>query len=589
MQIRLAGARATLFATLFALGACTAEPSDTTQTETDSGAGTAASTTSQGTDTTGTAGTASTTEPDTTGGPAPTSSSTTGTTTGSTTDATASSTQGIDCEPGEMVPCYDGPPQTEGVGVCVAGVAECDQNGEPGACEGAVTPAADDLCHTPLDEDCDGEALTCTGSQIWARMVGNVGQDPVGRAAFAPDGEVVVVGTMSGNLFEPDEGVEIWSGVFGNDGEVFYGRYSADGDYLHGAVHGGEGSQYATDASVDADGNTIVVGLFNDPTDFGDGPGAFDGAFILKLDHEGELLWSRQFGPDANFLRVVTDHANGGFIAVGEYSGDTFDLGGGPLPPQVVDNEFMARFDDDGELVWTNAGFARINNFDLAIGPEGQIGMAGSYYLGTLTLDGQTIGSDTTGVFTAVFTPDGALDIANVEGGSHTAELYLAFGPDGEMWLTGDQTSWPPGAPKEGFDSLEDGVFLAHFAPDGEFLGYRDFLGPVEPKDIAVGPGGAPVTIGIYEDGGDVGTGPLASTGRFIYSGKYDDTPDPVWVNLGTTDTMWWLDISQVVVGTDGRVLLSGTIGGTTNVDFGYGPTSGLSTADDAYLGVFSP
>lgn len=60
------------------------------------------------------------------------------------------------CNPGETMPCYDGPAGTEGKGICVGGTATCDASGSGfGACVGQVLPGAED-CATPEDEDCDG-------------------------------------------------------------------------------------------------------------------------------------------------------------------------------------------------------------------------------------------------------------------------------------------------------------------------------------------------------------------------------------------------------------------------------------------------
>ncbi|HZF50149.1 MAG TPA: DUF4215 domain-containing protein [Polyangiaceae bacterium] len=52
--------------------------------------------------------------------------------------------------------CYTGPFGTEGVGACEAGVQKCDAQGKPtGGCVAEVVPA-EEVCGTPLDEDCDG-------------------------------------------------------------------------------------------------------------------------------------------------------------------------------------------------------------------------------------------------------------------------------------------------------------------------------------------------------------------------------------------------------------------------------------------------
>ncbi len=65
--------------------------------------------------------------------------------------------EGCVCTPGETSACYTGPAGTEGVGLCAAGVRTCNAQGNDyGPCVGEVTPA-EETCHTPDDDDCDGQ------------------------------------------------------------------------------------------------------------------------------------------------------------------------------------------------------------------------------------------------------------------------------------------------------------------------------------------------------------------------------------------------------------------------------------------------
>ncbi|HOX44335.1 MAG TPA: MopE-related protein [Myxococcota bacterium] len=52
-------------------------------------------------------------------------------------------------------PCYGGPPQTLGVGLCQGGTRDCLAGGSWGPCEGQVLPA-DEVCGDLADNDCDG-------------------------------------------------------------------------------------------------------------------------------------------------------------------------------------------------------------------------------------------------------------------------------------------------------------------------------------------------------------------------------------------------------------------------------------------------
>lgn len=58
------------------------------------------------------------------------------------------------CASGETEPCYGGPADTLGVGLCTGGTRTCS-NGTWGDCEGAVLPSYE-LCSDGEDNDCDG-------------------------------------------------------------------------------------------------------------------------------------------------------------------------------------------------------------------------------------------------------------------------------------------------------------------------------------------------------------------------------------------------------------------------------------------------
>lgn len=61
------------------------------------------------------------------------------------------------CIPGTWVPCYSGPPATQGVGLCKAGLMACNALGTAyGACEGEVLPSPEICGETGVDRDCDG-------------------------------------------------------------------------------------------------------------------------------------------------------------------------------------------------------------------------------------------------------------------------------------------------------------------------------------------------------------------------------------------------------------------------------------------------
>jgi len=60
------------------------------------------------------------------------------------------------CQPDSQISCYSGPQNTEGVGLCKAGLKTCNADGSGyGPCTGEVTPTTE-VCATQGDDDCDG-------------------------------------------------------------------------------------------------------------------------------------------------------------------------------------------------------------------------------------------------------------------------------------------------------------------------------------------------------------------------------------------------------------------------------------------------
>src|SRR5262245_16046394 len=104
------------------------------------------------------------------------------------------------CEPGAAVACpYGGPPGTEGVGACRAGMGVCAPDGSTVLeCSGEVTPAVE-LCGADgVDESCDGEPA-CTGAHRWIKAFGDASGQSALALAMDDAGDIVVTGMFSGS------------------------------------------------------------------------------------------------------------------------------------------------------------------------------------------------------------------------------------------------------------------------------------------------------------------------------------------------------------------------------------------------------
>jgi len=87
-------------------------------------------------------------------------------------------------------------------------------------------------------------------------------------------------------------------------------------------------------------------------------------AVLDKFNSSGTPLWQKQFGADAiNSIQGVCTSGNGESYVIGNYGG-YLNLGGSALTPADFSNIFMAKFDAQGDVLWsTNAnGYAQFSS-----------------------------------------------------------------------------------------------------------------------------------------------------------------------------------------------------------------------------------
>lgn len=256
------------------------------------------------------------------------------------------------CAPGAVASCYDGPAATEGVGICKAGTRTCAADGASwGPCAGEVLPKPED-CATPEDEDCDGTVPPCKGVLQWARRFGDA-NDQVGRS-IATDGagNVFITGDFAGTI---DIGNALPSA---GSGDVFVAKLDANGSPVWARRFGDVNNQYGAGVAVDGTGNVIVTGHFSGAVDFGGGALAsagVDDVFVVKLDPGGNYLWSKRFGGvGADFGQGVAVDSTGNVLVTGYFYGSA-DFGGGALTSAGGSDIFVLKLDANGNHLWSKS------------------------------------------------------------------------------------------------------------------------------------------------------------------------------------------------------------------------------------------
>ena len=108
---------------------------------------------------------------------------------------------------------------------------------------------------------------------------------------------------------------------------------------------------------IDASGDVVLVGSLYGTVDFGGGPLTSAGStdvFIAKFDADGNHLWSKRFGDENDQIgEGVAVDGSGNVVITGWFTG-TVDFGGGPLVSTDYDIDvFVAKFDADGNHLWS--------------------------------------------------------------------------------------------------------------------------------------------------------------------------------------------------------------------------------------------
>jgi hypothetical protein len=228
-----------------------------------------------------------------------------------------------------------------------------------------------------LSPTCNADAFPCP---VWGRLYGDPGYQTL--AALGSDGENAVIGFVvsTGTLQLP--------GVAQAGTGSFVAEIDPRGQALWQLPLGGAS---IADVAADAAGGVYVAASLTGSITLGTSTLTSAGdsdLLLLKLDATGNVSWSRQYG-DAGRQRAESLAAvpGGGVVLSGRFGG-TLDFGGGVMlqsdgtVPHLdvhAGNDFVARFDGDGNLLWarqTHGDWAVIN--DVAVAAGGNIFAVGA-------------------------------------------------------------------------------------------------------------------------------------------------------------------------------------------------------------------
>ena len=444
------------------------------------------------------------------------------------------------CAPNAVESCYEGATETEGVGVCTAGVRTCNSSGTGWSdCEGAVTPSTED-CDTAADENCDGLG-ECSGALRWVRVLGGQGGQMAAAVEFDSRGHAIVSGSFSGTIdldstqLESAGNLDFFAVELDSDGAAsrslaFGGpeldlagmRLGPDGALVisqtfSGAMAIGDrevvsiGDQDAVLYATDWDGGARWIRQFGNPVmqhagslaigdtgdvtvsgytldgtlDLGGDPltveNAACGNYLARYREDGTHVWSRFFdGVDSNWGMLVAVDESGGMVVAGQAQGDV-DLGGGVLPGGIDDPDIvLGYFDAQGNHVWSRRfGDDQFQNAKMTRTTDGDIVLAGRY-AGTLEFDSTVLTHDDPDfhpAFVAKLAPDGTERWA-IDFAANTGVFSVTSDRSGNIIFDGWFTDTVDFGCGDLVSAGDHDGYVVKLASDGTCLWSRRFGGP---------------------------------------------------------------------------------------------------------------
>ena len=229
-----------------------------------------------------------------------------------------------------------------------------DANGNSyvtGRFEGTATFGADTLTSSGF-LDVFVAKLDADGNWQWAKQAGGSNNDMGYSISVDANGNSYVTGIFQGTAtFGAFTLTSSGSYIY----DVFVAKLDTGGNWQWVKQAGGGSNDYGYSISVDANGNSYVIGYFEETATFGAftliTSGYID-VFVAKLDTNGNWQWAKQAGGTGNDKgQGISVDANGNSYVTGRFK-ETATFGAFTLITSGSDDVFVAKLDTDGNWQW---------------------------------------------------------------------------------------------------------------------------------------------------------------------------------------------------------------------------------------------
>jgi hypothetical protein len=277
--------------------------------------------------------------------------------------------------------------------------------------------------------------MNAQGNILWARSSGGTKQDYAIAVACDAQENIHVAGSFEGTVYLGD------TLNSQGRGDIFYGSWSPQGEYLQAHSIGGIGNDKAKDIAIDDNGNIFLTGSFAHEVQFGAEKfiAEQEDIFVIKMNSKGGVLWAVQAGGKGNDEGngLAIDKQGNCFLTGSIYGNTTF--GDKHLKPEGKSDTFVAKINQHGVWVWAKnlQGESWDEGVDITLAEHGGCFVTGYFYDALRCGDITLFSAGKSDIFTAEISSHGEWLAASRSGGVGKDYGYGITSMNGQCIITG--------------------------------------------------------------------------------------------------------------------------------------------------------
>lgn len=203
------------------------------------------------------------------------------------------------------------------------------------------------------------------GEVIWAKSAGGTYDDFAYSISANTSGSIYVVGEFKSKT------INFGTTTLNNNGisDVFFVKYSEDGNILWAKSAGGFDIDYALSVASDVIGNVYLAGGFRSQSLIFDSitltnmTMGYDDIFAAKFDNNGNVIWAKSAGGSGyEFANAITLNASGNAYVTGQFNSSTISFGSKTLTNTGYDDIFLTAYDSNGNILWAKSASGNNND-----------------------------------------------------------------------------------------------------------------------------------------------------------------------------------------------------------------------------------